>query len=65
LIWQLFNAIEKGFPMSGDDDMAFLEGGFSLQSFTDWPAQGISEVRAKRSKIDKGIRIGSWGQLQG
>ena len=24
-----------------------------------------SEVRMKRSKMDKGIRIGSWGQLQG
>lgn len=47
LIWQLFNAIEKGFGASGDTDTAFLEG-----------------VRATRAKLDKGIRIGSWGQLQ-
>ncbi|KAJ8514372.1 hypothetical protein ONZ45_g8082 [Pleurotus djamor] len=47
LIWQLFNAVEKGFPVSGDTDTAFLE-----------------EVRAKRARMDKGIHIGSWGQLQ-
>ncbi|KAF7792686.1 hypothetical protein EIP86_003784 [Pleurotus ostreatoroseus] len=48
LIWQLFNAIEKGFDASGDTDTAFLQ----------------EEVRSKRAQMDKGIHIGSWGQLQ-
>ena len=26
LIWQMFNAIEKGFEASGDDDTPFLNG---------------------------------------
>lgn len=47
IIWQLFNAIEKGFAASGDTDTKFLD-----------------EVRATRAKVDKGVRIGSWGQLQ-
>ncbi|KAF4585052.1 hypothetical protein EYR40_001887 [Pleurotus pulmonarius] len=47
LIWQLFNAVEKGFAASGDTDTAFLQ-----------------EVRDKRARMDKGIHIGSWGQLQ-
>ncbi|KAJ7220491.1 glycoside hydrolase family 95 protein [Mycena pura] len=47
LIWQLFNAVEKGFAASGDTDTAFLE-----------------EVRTKRAAMDKGLRIGSWNQLQ-
>ncbi|PCH37096.1 glycoside hydrolase family 95 protein [Wolfiporia cocos MD-104 SS10] len=47
VIWQLFNAIEKGYAASGDTDTAFLE-----------------EVQAKRAQMDKGIHIGSWGQLQ-
>ncbi|KAJ7103723.1 glycoside hydrolase family 95 protein [Mycena epipterygia] len=47
LIWQLFNAVEKGFPASGDTDTAFLD-----------------EVRTKRAAMDKGLRIGWWGQLQ-
>ncbi|KAI0827198.1 Six-hairpin glycosidase-like protein [Trametes gibbosa] len=47
VIWQLFNAIEKGFPASGDTDTAFLD-----------------EVRSKRAQMDKGIHVGSWGQLQ-
>ncbi|KAJ7621165.1 glycoside hydrolase family 95 protein [Roridomyces roridus] len=47
LIWQLFNAVEKGFDASGDTDTAFLE-----------------EVRTKRDAMDKGLRIGWWGQLQ-
>ncbi|KAG5725450.1 putative alpha-fucosidase A [Termitomyces sp. T112] len=47
LIWQLFNAVEKGFDASGDTDTAFL-----------------AEVKAKRAQMDKGIHIGSWGQLQ-
>ncbi|KAK0199846.1 glycoside hydrolase family 95 protein [Desarmillaria ectypa] len=47
LIWQLFNAVEKGYPFSGDNDPKFL-----------------AEVRDKRSRMDKGIKVGSWGQLQ-
>ncbi|TFK65990.1 glycoside hydrolase family 95 protein [Pluteus cervinus] len=47
LIWQLFNAVEKGFNASGDTDTAFL-----------------AEVRSKRSQMDKGLHVGSWGQLQ-
>ncbi|KAF8234511.1 glycoside hydrolase family 95 protein [Tricholoma matsutake] len=47
VIWQMFNAVEKGFAASGDTDTAFLE-----------------EVKAKRAQMDKGLRIGSWGQLQ-
>jgi alpha-L-fucosidase 2 len=48
LIWQLFNAVEKGFSASGDNDHAFLR-----------------EVQTKRQQMDKGLHIGSWGQLQG
>lgn len=29
IIWQLFNAIEKGFAAAGDTDTAFLAGKFS------------------------------------
>ncbi|KAM5543882.1 hypothetical protein V8D89_002499 [Ganoderma adspersum] len=47
VIWELFNAIDKGYPISGDTDIAFL-----------------NEVRTKRAQMDKGIHIGSWGQLQ-
>jgi len=47
LIWQLFNAVDKGFAASGDTDTAFLD-----------------EVRTKRDAMDKGLRIGWWGQLQ-
>ncbi|KIK57466.1 glycoside hydrolase family 95 protein [Collybiopsis luxurians FD-317 M1] len=47
LIWQMFNAVEKGFNASGDTDVAFLQ-----------------EVQAKRAQMDKGLRIGWWGQLQ-
>lgn len=47
IIWQLFNAIEKGFAASGDTDTTFL-----------------NDIRAARSKLDKGLHIGSWGQLQ-
>ncbi|KAF7369037.1 Glycoside hydrolase family 95 protein [Mycena venus] len=47
LIWQLFNAVEKGFAASGDADTAFLD-----------------EVRTKRDAMDKGLHVGSWGQLQ-
>ncbi|KAF8154695.1 glycoside hydrolase family 95 protein [Crassisporium funariophilum] len=47
VIWQLFNAVEKGFAASGDTDTAFL-----------------AEVQAKRAQMDKGLKVGSWGQLQ-
>ncbi|KAF8954807.1 glycoside hydrolase family 95 protein [Flammula alnicola] len=47
MIWQLFNAVEKGFAASGDLDVEFL-----------------AEVQAKRAQMDKGLKIGSWGQLQ-
>ncbi|KAH9896616.1 Six-hairpin glycosidase-like protein [Cubamyces lactineus] len=47
LIWQLFNAIEKGFDAAGDTDTDFL-----------------GEVISKRDQMDKGIHVGSWGQLQ-
>ncbi|KIJ12754.1 glycoside hydrolase family 95 protein [Paxillus involutus ATCC 200175] len=47
LIWQLFNAIEKGFAAAGDTDTEFLDS-----------------VLAKRDQMDKGVRIGWWGQLQ-
>ena len=46
IIWQLFNAIEKGFEAAGDD-LDFL-----------------AEIRAKKAQMDKGVHIGSWGQLQ-
>ncbi|QRW25623.1 glycoside hydrolase family 95 protein [Rhizoctonia solani] len=47
LVWQLFEAVEKGFGASGDRDTEFLH-----------------EIETKKLKLDKGIRIGSWGQLQ-
>ncbi|TRM66567.1 glycoside hydrolase family 95 protein [Schizophyllum amplum] len=47
LIWQLFNAVEKGFSASGDTDTDFLNA-----------------IRTARTQMDKGIHIGSWGQLQ-
>ncbi|KAG8714504.1 hypothetical protein FRC09_017542 [Ceratobasidium sp. 395] len=47
LVWQLFEAVEKGFDASGDTNRTFLE-----------------EVQAKKSRLDKGIKIGSFGQLQ-
>ncbi|KAG9311360.1 glycoside hydrolase family 95 protein [Chiua virens] len=47
VIWQLLNAVEKGYAAAGDTDTAFLNA-----------------VRSKRSQMDKGLRIGSWGQLQ-
>ncbi|CAE6471587.1 unnamed protein product [Rhizoctonia solani] len=47
VIWQLFNAVEKGFDASGDHDTVFLQA-----------------VKAKRLRLDKGIKIGSFGQLQ-
>ncbi|KAL5504959.1 hypothetical protein ACEPAH_7622 [Sanghuangporus vaninii] len=47
VIWQLFNAIEKGAAAAGEDDEAFLD-----------------EIRSKKAQMDKGVHIGSWGQLQ-
>ncbi|KAL1751423.1 glycoside hydrolase family 95 protein [Schizophyllum commune] len=47
LLWQLFNAVEKGYEAAGDDDGDFLDA-----------------IRAARNKMDKGIHIGSWEQLQ-
>ncbi|KAG8789221.1 hypothetical protein FRC12_013755 [Ceratobasidium sp. 428] len=47
LVWQLFEAVEKGFGASGDTNRTFLE-----------------EVQAKKSRLDKGPKIGSFGQLQ-
>ncbi|CAE6531228.1 unnamed protein product [Rhizoctonia solani] len=47
LVWQLFEAVEKGFSASSDTDTAFLH-----------------EVQTKKLKLDKGIHIGSWDQLQ-
>ncbi|TRM55983.1 glycoside hydrolase family 95 protein [Schizophyllum amplum] len=47
LIWQLFNAVDKGFSASGDTDTDFLNA-----------------IRTARTQMDKGIHIGSWGQLQ-
>ncbi|KAF9451559.1 glycoside hydrolase family 95 protein [Macrolepiota fuliginosa MF-IS2] len=47
IIWQLFNAVEKGFAASGDTDTKFL-----------------NDILVARGKLDRGIHIGSWGQLQ-
>lgn len=47
LIWQLFNAVEKGFVAAGDSDIEFLDA-----------------VRTSRERMDMGLRIGRWGQLQ-
>ncbi|KAH0828626.1 glycoside hydrolase family 95 protein [Lanmaoa asiatica] len=47
LIWQLFNAVEKGYAAAGDTDTAFL-----------------NSVLSKRAQMDKGLRVGGWGQLQ-
>jgi len=35
LIWQLFNAIEKGFIAAGDSDLAFLDGMWNVFLFTE------------------------------
>jgi alpha-L-fucosidase 2 len=64
LIWQLFNSVEKGYQASGDTDTAFFEG--TLSSPLSSSAFDLNaEVMRKRAQMDKGIRIGSWGQLQG
>ncbi|KAI0055966.1 hypothetical protein BV25DRAFT_1921377 [Artomyces pyxidatus] len=65
LIWQLFNAVEKGYAEAGDTDEAFLAGilFIALRMLDHEPIRS-SEVRSKRAQMDKGIHIGSWGQLQ-
>ena len=67
LIWQLFNAVEKGFTESGDTDVAFLSGECESINFkgTLILEHFISELRMKREMMDKGLKVGSWGQLQG
>lgn len=67
LIWQLFNAVEKGFNASGDTDTAFLEGEsqFRMIAIFFFVLNLMTEVQTKRAQMDKGIRIGWWGQLQG
>ena len=66
LIWQLFNAVEKGFTAAGDTDAGFLDGWRISHLLT---LKGLhtnrAEVLSKRARMDKGIHIGSWGQLQG
>ncbi|QRV78536.1 glycoside hydrolase family 95 protein [Ceratobasidium sp. AG-Ba] len=47
LVWQLFEAVEKGFDASGDTNKTFL-----------------AEVQNKKNRLDKGVKVGSWGQLQ-
>ncbi|KAF9042891.1 glycoside hydrolase family 95 protein [Panaeolus papilionaceus] len=47
VIWQVFNAVEKGAELAGETDTAFLK-----------------EIADKKARMDKGIKIGSWGQLQ-
>lgn len=64
MIWELLNAVEKGYAISGDDDEAFLRG-MSLTCTTGWLSRLSTEVRSKKAAMDKGVHIGSWGQLQG
>jgi alpha-L-fucosidase 2 len=47
IIWQLFNAVLKGYKAAGETDKEF-----------------VNDVANAVSKMDKGVRIGSWGQLQ-
>lgn len=65
LIWQLFNTIEKGFEAAGDTDTAFLQGTITVPFVVYLCLTPLAEVIEKRSQMDKGIRIGSWDQLQG
>ena len=66
MIWQLFNAVEKGFAASGETDQAFLQGALVLLLGVIRRCLMLStEVLAKRAQMDKGLHIGSWGQLQG
>ena len=61
----MFNAVEKGFTASGDIDTAFLEGNWDWKIYSYTLIVDCTEVKAKRAQMDKGLRIGSWGQLQG
>lgn len=59
--------MEKGAEAAGERDKKFLDGIFSYHGYL---ADLISdmlilEVHTKLSQMDKGIRVGSWGQLQG
>jgi alpha-L-fucosidase 2 len=66
LIWQLFNAVEKGSEASGDNDTAFLAG--KTRDFRvnrDLQPLVRTEIISKRAQMDKGLKIGSWGELQG
>ena len=66
LIWQLFNAVEKGAEAAGESDKNFLDGQFLFMCGD--PSnfiEGLLEIKSKRAQMDKGIHIGSWGQLQG
>ncbi|KAF8749877.1 Glycosyl hydrolase family 65, N-terminal domain [Rhizoctonia solani] len=49
LVWQLFEAVEKGFGASGDRDTEFCT---------------TTEIETKKLKLDKGIRIGSWASFK-
>ena len=58
--------MEKGFAASGDTDQAFLQGTFESICLIVMSASDVAaEVLAKRDQMDKGLHIGSWGQLQG
>jgi alpha-L-fucosidase 2 len=65
LIWELFNAVEKASKFVGETDLTFLSGG-SLTVLRSIFALSLSaEVKAKRAKLDRGLHIGRYGQLQG
>lgn len=52
--------------MSGDTDTAFLKArSFRSLDFQRLKQIYLQEVQDKLAKLDRGIRIGSWGQLQG
>jgi alpha-L-fucosidase 2 len=65
----MFNAVEKGWEASGDNDISFIEGTLLFVDMSEILMADIFslllEVRAKQAQMDKGIHIGSWGQLQG
>jgi alpha-L-fucosidase 2 len=63
----LLNAIEKGWAASGDTDTAFLNGEIIVapENRSNGSLFCMAEVKAKKAQMDKGIHIGSWGQLQG
>ena len=66
LIWQLFNAVEKGAAAAGETDEDFLTSESMLTSkFERWNLFSPTDITDTKTKMDKGIHIGSWGQLQG